>query len=842
MGRSTNPIWPGSLGRCATSPTCVSEWLAAAASSSGPVSHAASVAVTTAPVILCERIAAGEIPTLMANDESQISVRFDDGVQVDAIGLALGGLAACEPLAETELVETESSLLSAGALIMGLRAEVVWGEPALVHSQELHLGKMDITPQPIEWRRVEPVLTACAIARAALAQRSGTTAPVIVAKGSPPSDSSTVDSEAVGNDVPNSPEEGSSAESLSVGPSAEPADLAAFLREVVSIAQTTEQRWSEALGAAVGDDVGDLVAKGRSLLAALGRQVIQEDGAGPVLPGIPLTPATANGLSVMPEGAQREIQHAIAVVQVLAELALAIEALRRPTGLRITLPEGTVTSWWTQHGFNHVQYRAEMATRVVMQDASDPSADRARMGLLAQAAWTAGLPEAAIVYLVGDVGSGHRGCWGSCGGLCLTAFYSEDVGYGRSRFSRRRSTACSILAGRVGEAAPRTARDWQRRLGFDVSVQLSSTPADPYGLVDSASDIRPIVFFGDVDVSSAMLGIQTKNAVNTMASANVQFDALAPVLADVDFTSEVTIARGDRDAGRVFTGYAVEAIVEDGFLKVECQGYPALHDPPSGARISRTSAVDNIHTILREAGLPDSRLQLAGLDQLPIEVFEAVIPIDGLILSTRVALGEVVLLPNGSAEEHVLGLIDAPDNPLVGEFQAGRAFAVTYVTAARMYEAERAAIGRVDVAIAWANVRLRFAGAVTPAGELVDWNRARSKQLASRSDLIALRGMLTNRCSLHKMAAPAVTELALTSEQNVSGQGLASDAGLRGAIRAAARAISSPDPLTKITAISECLEFYVGSTDASFGFTKAERRALAKAAHLRPSACDSGTG
>jgi len=383
--------------------TCVSEWLAAAASGSDPVSHAASVAVMTAPVMLCERIAGGEIPTLMANDESRISVRFYDGVQVDAIGLALGGLAACEPLAETELVETEPSLLSAGALIMGLRAEVVWGEPALVHSQELHLGKMDITPQPIEWRRVEPVLTACAIARAALAQRSGTTAPVIVAKGSPPSDSSTVDSEAVGNDVPNSPEEGSSAESLSVGPSAEPADLAAFLREVVSIAQTTEQRWSEALGAAVGDDVGDLVAKGRSLLAALGRQVIQEDGAGPVLPGIPLTPATANGLSVMPEGAQREIQHAIAVVQVLAELALAIEALRRPTGLRITLPEGTVTSWWTQHGFNHVQYRAEMATRVVMQDASDPSADRARMGLLAQAAWTAGLPEAAIVYLVGTL-------------------------------------------------------------------------------------------------------------------------------------------------------------------------------------------------------------------------------------------------------------------------------------------------------------------------------------------------------------------------------------------------------------------------------------------------------
>jgi hypothetical protein len=36
--------------------------------------------------------------------------------------------------------------------------------------------------------------------------------------------------------------------------------------------------------------------------------------------------------------------------------------------------------------------------------------------------------------------------------------------------------------------------------------------------------------------------------------------------------------------------------------------------------------------------------------------------------------------------------------------------------------------------------------------------------------------------------------------------------------------------LTKITAISECLEFYVGTTEAPYGFTRPERRALTKAA------------
>jgi hypothetical protein len=222
-------------------------------------------------------------------------------------------------------------------------------------------------------------------------------------------------------------------------------------------------------------------------------------------------------------------------------------------------------------------------------------------------------------------------------------------------------------------------------------------------------------------------------------------------------------------------------------------------------------------------------MQLHGLDQLPLEIFEVVSPVNGLALSSRMAVGNVVFLPAGSAQA-VTELLNIPENHYVEEFRAAKAYAVTYVTAARTYDAERAALDRIDVALAWVNVRIRFAGAVTPNGQLVGWNRARLKQLASRSQLITGRGLLTNRSWLNYLAPPSATELALTNGGGAQAELVASNSGLRGAVKAAARAISSPDPLTQITAISECLEFYVGSTHAPYGFTKGERKALRRAA------------
>jgi hypothetical protein len=177
------------------------------------------------------------------------------------------------------------------------------------------------------------------------------------------------------------------------------ADVAAFVHEATSLAQSTEQRWSEALGTTIGDDIKDLAARANSLLVSMGRRVINE-GGGPALPAIPLTPKTANELLLAPTDDQREFQHAIAVILVMLELTQAIDSLSRPTSMRIDVLQGTASSWWTQHGFNHVQYTAEMTSRVITESASEAGLTRQAAALLAQAAWTAGLPEAATVYVI----------------------------------------------------------------------------------------------------------------------------------------------------------------------------------------------------------------------------------------------------------------------------------------------------------------------------------------------------------------------------------------------------------------------------------------------------------
>ena len=375
----------------------VTDWIAGAAAMAGPVGDAAGIVVGTVPLVLCQRIAGGESPVVIADEPHRARACFEGGPQADANTLIAASLNACQLVAEADLIEAEPSLLAAGTVIMGLRAEVVWGEPTLMRTGEF--GGTSVSPRPIEWRRVEPILRACAIARSAVARRSNGADP-----GGPSVDTSPAEA-VTSSDAPG---EGAAAETpmgtpppestVSGSPYAAPVDMAAFVNEATSFAQTTERRWSEALGATIGDDIKDLTARAQTLLATLGRRVIHAGGGGPALPAIPLSPATANWLSLAPEGEQREVQHGIAAVQVISELAQAIQMLSRPTGHRIDLSQGAVTSWWTQHGFNHVQYRAEMAARVIAE--SGPALSRQLMALLAQAAWTAGLPEACIVYLV----------------------------------------------------------------------------------------------------------------------------------------------------------------------------------------------------------------------------------------------------------------------------------------------------------------------------------------------------------------------------------------------------------------------------------------------------------
>lgn len=355
------------------------------------------------------------------------------------------------------------------------------------------------------------------------------------------------------------------------------------------------------------------------------------------------------------------------------------------------------------------------------------------------------------------------------------------------------------------------------------------TREDPFGILGSGADQPVTVLFGAVDVSSAVRNSTINNALNEIASANVVLDASAPAVGIIDFSAPVIIARGGVGE-RLFTGSAVQASSVGDELHVSCSSGPELREPLSGARVSRVGALQAMYALLRDSGFPDDRMQIQGLDDLPLQVVEVIAPVEGLGLDRRVRLGSVTFLPSGGVT--AIGASLGP-HELIDDFVGRETFAVTYVTTARLAAAERAGLRQIDAAIAWSNVRLRYAGGAMPDGGRRDWDRTNLRRVATRSDMVAVRGMSTGEVWLRQLRPKPTTAVTLAAGGHTEAAvavGRRADTGIRAAVGAAARAATSTDALTRITSISEALEFYVGKTHVPALFTKAELKQLRNSA------------
>ncbi len=356
-----------------------------------------------------------------------------------------------------------------------------------------------------------------------------------------------------------------------------------------------------------------------------------------------------------------------------------------------------------------------------------------------------------------------------------------------------------------------------------------STVRDPYGLTDSAANPRRTVLFGDVDASAAVIDGRVHTAMREMPSAEIWIDVHSPLAADIDFTTQVVVAQGDISKGRMFTGHVMTAEVAGDLLRVSCSVSPAMNEPIAAEFAAKTAALDTIYTLLRETGMPDERMELHGLDELPLEIFEVMAPVDGLVVTDRVTVADTVFLPEGAVAS-IVKLLDP--HTIIDDFLSRRAYAVTYVTAALAFNAEKEGLRRIDSAVAWSNVSLRFSNAVRPGGRIVGWTRLQLRQLAIRGDLVAVRGLSTGRSSVRRAGSRAPADLTMATGGGPAAAAALGTPGirLREATAAAARAISSPDPSSRVSAISECLEFYTGSTKVPYGFTRTDHRQLLSAA------------
>jgi len=351
-------------------------------------------------------------------------------------------------------------------------------------------------------------------------------------------------------------------------------------------------------------------------------------------------------------------------------------------------------------------------------------------------------------------------------------------------------------------------------------------PPDRLGLSSRRfGDLR--VSIGSVDVSRARRGGIVKSGFNQMTTAELILDSRDPALAVVDFSGTVTIDRGDDEGARVFTGSIVDVIVVGTDLNILCKsGVEMLDRPIGGLEAVGASALDLIYGLVRSAGLPDERISVEGLEQLPTEIFEVAFPLVGLTVEEVTRVGSTSFIPADRGLATIAALKE--DSELVKEFVDADAVAICYVTARTMFEAEYRALSIADGSIAWLLVRSRYSGAQLTNGSNQEWHRRSLSMLPQRMEVAAVRGLSTARCWIRRLKDPvARTDMAAADfgamTPPMTDRISETD---RQALLACARAIQSRDPVIQVTALWEAIEYYVGDTVAPALFTKTELRAI----------------
>jgi hypothetical protein len=365
-----------------------------------------------------------------------------------------------------------------------------------------------------------------------------------------------------------------------------------------------------------------------------------------------------------------------------------------------------------------------------------------------------------------------------------------------------------------------------------INGGVSSSYQDPFGLVDKPVGREFILRFGAVDASQAYRRGRVRSVLNQMPVADVDLDPISPAIPLIDYASTVTVSsqEGDVEAPR-FTGFALRAIPEGGHLRVHCETAPGFTERRiAGLSHAHIPATDLVYALCRGAGLRDDKIQIEGLDELPVEIFEVAVPVSGMAVNLPVSVGAVRLVPAPGGMAAVRHLADST---LRKEFTAAATYAICYTTAARMLDAESTGLGEIDTALSWLTVRARYSLAVLPDRSVPAWSRDSILASPMRGPLVAVRGLRSQRSWLRVPTLPLRQgDLDLTEttarmlHPALSGQVSVTT---RQALLACARAATETDPISRVTALWEAIECYIGDSSVPNMFTATELREIKEA-------------
>ncbi|SMC85388.1 hypothetical protein [Kibdelosporangium aridum] len=358
--------------------------------------------------------------------------------------------------------------------------------------------------------------------------------------------------------------------------------------------------------------------------------------------------------------------------------------------------------------------------------------------------------------------------------------------------------------------------------------------ANPFGDAATSNRLTGVVFkIGDVDVTSAVVDSSFHRRMNQVPSAEIRLSPAYPFILNIDWRAGVHVSRGHgENAQPVFGGDILSVEVVENNLFVRCTGVASFEEVQLGgyAYRGRNVPTELVYATARDAGLRENEISITATKK-PLEVYEVVIPLRGIQAPmTTLQIGQVSI--HGGAirgrAETLLG-----KSAIVQRYAEVGVYAVVYTSAVHMHEAEQQAIIEVESMLEWLAVRTRYSLATLPDGTNPDWFRGTTLSKIRRDSLTLVRGILTGgvwlRDTTSRRFAPDIaledTKLGLLKPS--PGYHLLEN--LRHAISACARAGREIDPINRITAIWDAVEFYAGKTSIQRFFTSRELKSIRRA-------------
>lgn len=352
----------------------------------------------------------------------------------------------------------------------------------------------------------------------------------------------------------------------------------------------------------------------------------------------------------------------------------------------------------------------------------------------------------------------------------------------------------------------------------------SSDDFDQLGLI--AAEQHAIVRIGTIDVGCGLISGNMTSAINQMARGKfvIDFNQSAGI---PDYFGDIAVAHSWHGVEFPhFTGSIVSAKPVNGSVEIEALSAINLFESIIPGMVSRgVPPPELIYVLARSSGIPHERLKIQGIDGLPREIFEIVVPLDGVVIEQRIDFGGVTFLSEEVGAKAIASLEVQDDLKQV--FRAS-GYALALVTTSQMFDAEERGLASVDLALAWLVAQLRYGAAVLPDGSLLKFDRKEALAQPLRRDVVFVRGMSTQRQWLRRPRSSKQTRFISPTfaERRLSHVLPTLTLQDELAILALSRAARDSEALARVQALWEAIEFYASGMGVERLFTKAECKAI----------------